>query len=111
METLKLSVSPALVCCIAPCLTCPEYSNSVLPVKTLTFKVADDEARVIRSLAANSNLNVSEFRQRRASETGAALAKPGRAQCRQTGAVVFSPLPENPPLTTEDVREMLAEFP
>ena len=80
-------------------------------MKTLTFKVTDDEARLIRSLATKASLSVSEFLRRRAAGSATAPVKPRRVRCRHTGAAIFGPLPQHPPLTTENVREMLAEFP
>jgi hypothetical protein len=95
----------------ADALTQRSKGNTVLPMKTLTFKVTEDEAFLIRSLAAKANLSVSEFLRRRAADLGAVQKKPGRVRCRRTGAIIFALLPQQPPLTTEDVRKMLADFP
>ena len=89
----------------------PTLGNTVLPVKTLTFKVTDDEARLIRSLAKKEKLSVSEYLRRRASGGRAATRVPGKVRCEFTGAIIFAPLPDLPPLDTESVREMLADFP
>jgi len=80
-------------------------------MKTLTFKVSDDEARLIRSLAKSEGLTVSEYLRRRARGKKGASRVPGRVRCEFTGAMIFAPLPEQPPLDTESVREMLADFP
>lgn len=78
---------------------------------TLSFKVTEDEAREIRRQAREARLSVSEFLRRRA--RGETLAAPSIecSECEFTGAVIFSGSAELPPLTTEAVREMLAEFP
>jgi hypothetical protein len=80
-------------------------------MKTLTFKVSDDEARLIRSLARREKLTVSEYLRRRASGARGAVGVPARVRCEFTGAMIFAPLPEQPPLDTASVREMLADFP
>jgi hypothetical protein len=80
-------------------------------MKTLTFKVTDDEARRIRFLSKRQNLSLSEYLRRRASGAGFGAAAPALIRCEFTGAMIFAPLPEQPPLTTETVRELLADFP
>ncbi|MEI6349559.1 MAG: hypothetical protein WCP06_00465 [Verrucomicrobiota bacterium] len=80
-------------------------------MKTLTFKVSDDEARLIRSLAKQQKLSVSEYLRRRARGGRAASGTPARVRCEFTGAMIFAPLSEQPPLDTEVVRELLADFP
>ncbi len=80
-------------------------------MKTLTFKVSDDEAQLIRSLARREKLTLSEYLRRRAGGGSAAPGVPGRVRCEITGAMIFAPLTGQPPFDTESVREMLADFP
>jgi len=80
-------------------------------MKTLTFKVSDDEARLIRSLARREKLSVSEYLRRRAGGGSGVARVPGRVRCEFTGAMIFAPAPGQPPFDTESVREMLADFP
>lgn len=77
---------------------------------TLSFKVSDDEARLIRALASRERLSLSEYLRRRASGVGEP-ALPERVKCELTGAKIFSPPPGQPPLTTAAVKEMLGDFP
>ena len=78
---------------------------------TLTFKVTDEEARRIRALARRQKLSVSEFLRRQA-QTGREEPRDiTRVVCAYTGAVIFGPAPGLPPLNTESVRGMLADFP
>ncbi len=77
---------------------------------TISFKVSEDEARRIRKSAKQQHLSVSEYLRRRA--TGAVEAAPvGKIRCDITGAEIFAPLAGGSALTTETVRQMLAEFP
>ena len=81
-------------------------------MRTLSFKVTDDEARLIRLLAKRERTSLSEYMRQRAmglAERESAL--PGKVRCPFTGAMVFAPLSGQPPLTTETVREMLSDFP
>lgn len=80
-------------------------------MKTLTFKVSDDEARLIRSLARREKLTLSEYLRRRASGANGGTGIPRRVKCKFTGALIFAPLAGYPPLDSESVREMLADFP
>ena len=77
---------------------------------TLSFKVSDDEARLIRALATRECLSLSEYLRRRASGAGEP-ALPERVRCELTGATIFAPPAGQPPLTTAAVKEMLGEFP
>ena len=79
-------------------------------MKTLTFKVTDDEARLIRSLAKREKLSVSEYLRRRAC-VGRTIGAPTQVKCEFTGAMIFAPLPDQPPMDTKLVREILADFP
>ena len=77
---------------------------------TLTFKVTDQEARLIRSRARKERVTVSEYLRRRASLSLAPARTPAKVRCPHTGAMIFAP--ENqPPLTTDAVRELLSDFP
>lgn len=78
---------------------------------TLTFKVTDDEARLIRSRARKERVTVSEYIRRRTSLSLAPGRKPTKVRCPRTGAMIFAPLDDEPPLTTEAVRALLADFP
>ena len=78
---------------------------------TISFKVSDDEARMIRVLAGKEGVSVSEFLRRRACISLPAPRKPARVRCPHTGALVFAAPAHLPPLTTETVRELLADFP
>lgn len=84
---------------------------TVLPVATLTFKVSEREARLIRSQARRERITVSEYLRRRASAPAAPARKPAKVRCVHTGAMIFAPLGDQPPLTTEAVRELLSDFP
>lgn len=77
---------------------------------TLSFKVSSTEARRIRRLAQDENLSLSEYLRRRASGQPTRPTKPGRTLCPLTGALVFAPLIDNAPLTTERVNEILGDF-
>jgi len=78
---------------------------------TITFKVTDDEARMIRARAKKEGISVSEYLRRRASGVMPASRKPRRVRCRHTGAMIFGAPENQPPLTTEAVRELLSDFP
>jgi len=80
-------------------------------VPTLTFKVTAVEARRIRSRARQEKLTVSEYLRRQASGRTGETVKPGRVRCAFTGALIFAPLANQPPLTTETVKEIMADFP
>ena len=87
------------------------FRITVLPVKTITFKVSDDEARLIRALAKQERSSLSEYLRRRASGTSRTAALPQKERCEFTSAMIFAPLPGQKAMTTASVREMLAEFP
>jgi len=78
---------------------------------TLSFKVTEAEARTIRREARREKLSVSEFLRRRAGTQVAGSSKPRLVRCPHTGAMVFAPVEDRPPLTTEVVRELLTDFP
>ena len=79
-------------------------------MKTISFKVSDEDARRIRRLARRERLTVSEFLRRRSVGEPSPRAVT-KTRCAHTGAEIFAPLPDEPPLTTGRVREMLSEFP
>jgi hypothetical protein len=78
---------------------------------TITFKVTEEEARLIRSRARKEGVTVSEYLRLRASAPPRSARKPGRIRCPLTGALIFAAPEGQPPLTTASVREMLADFP
>lgn len=78
---------------------------------TLTFKVTEEEARLIRSRARRERVTVSAYLRRRASLSLAPARKPARVRCPHTGATIFAPPDNQPPLTTDAVRALLADFP
>ena len=82
-------------------------------MQTLTFKVSDDEARLIRALAARERVTLSTYLRRRAGgrSLGAAPAAPKRIRCQHTGAMIFAALPHDSPLNTQVVKVLLTEFP
>ena len=80
-------------------------------VATISFKVSAEEARLIRSRASSEGLSVSEYLRRRARLAMPAPSSPRLVRCPHTGAMIFAALDDLPPLTTEAVRELLADFP
>jgi hypothetical protein len=81
-------------------------------MKTMSFRVSDDEARLIRSLAKREKLSLSEYLRRRASTVAEIKpAKIKRIRCKHTGAMIFAASPESLPLSTESVGELLVDFP
>jgi hypothetical protein len=81
------------------------------PMKTITFKVTEDEARFMRSRAKSEKISLSEYLRRRARLQEAVSQKPQLIKCRKTGAMIFAPLEGKAPLTTQSVRELLSDFP
>ena len=78
---------------------------------TISFKVSDDEARLIRSRATREGISISEYLRRRARLSMPDPPKPQLVRCRHTGAMIFAASEDQPPLGTEAVRELLADFP
>ena len=78
---------------------------------TISFKVSEDEARLIRSRARIEGVSVSEYLRRRARLPMPAAPKPEQVRCPHTGAMVFAAPEDLPPLTTETVRALLSDFP
>jgi hypothetical protein len=92
------------------CLIWPRRGNTVLLVKTISFKVSEDEDRRIRRQARRERLSLSAYLRRRATGAGGVKALK-KVRCEFTGAEIFAPVPDQSPLTTEEVREMLTDFP
>ena len=83
----------------------------ITTMATISFKVSEDEARLIRARARKEGMSVSEYLRRRAR-----LPTPGsrplrRVRCPHTGAMIFAAPDDQASLTTEMVRELLADFP
>lgn len=78
---------------------------------TLTFKVTLDEARRIKSEARSKKMTLSEYVRGRALSNGKPSEPVRLVRCKHTGAKIFSSPAGARPLTTETVREMLADFP
>lgn len=78
---------------------------------TISFKVSEEEARLIRSWARKEGLGVSEYLRRRARGPMHGVQKPRRLRCPHTGAMIFSARDDQSPLTTDTVRELLSDFP
>jgi hypothetical protein len=78
---------------------------------TLTFKIAENEARSLRAAARRAKLTLSEYLRRQIRMNLPSVRPVGTLKCRYTGAKIFAPAPHLPPLTTESVKEMLGEFP
>ncbi|MCB1226192.1 MAG: hypothetical protein KDK99_10310 [Verrucomicrobiales bacterium] len=78
-------------------------------MKTLTFKVTDDEERGIRREAKRLGMTLSEYLRRRIRGDGDGTVRVMKSEA--TGAPAFSSGGKLPPLTTESVKEMLADFP
>jgi len=79
-------------------------------MKTISFKVTEDEAHRIRQFARRERLSLSAYlRCRAAGSTPGGSG--GKVRCKFTGAEIFAAPAGAAPLTTEAVREMLADFP
>jgi hypothetical protein len=77
----------------------------------VTFKVTDEEARLIRSGARKERVTVSEYLRRRASLSLAPARKPAKVRCPHTGAMIFAWPDNQPRLTTSAVRALLSDSP
>lgn len=82
-----------------------------MPVKTITFKVSDEEAQMIRALAKSERTSLSEYLRRKATGTMPSTETLRRVRCEYTGAMIFDSSPGLSPLTTQNVSEILADFP
>jgi hypothetical protein len=78
---------------------------------TLTFKLDEDEARSLRAAARKAKLTLSEFLRRQIRRNAPKVPPVGKIKCRHTGVMIFAPASQLPPLTTQAVREILADFP
>ena len=78
---------------------------------SMTFKVTDEEARLIRARAKKERVTVSEYLRRRASLALTPVRKPVKVRCPHTGAMIFAAPDHQPPLTTDAVRQLVADFP
>ncbi len=78
---------------------------------TITFKITDEEARLLRSRARKERVTVSEYLRRRASLSLAPPRRPAKVRCPHTGATIFASPDHQPPLTMDTVRDLLADFP
>ena len=78
---------------------------------TISFKVREEEARLIRSRAAREGVSVSEYLRRRANLPLSAPAPPRLVRCARTGAMIFGALDDQARLDTATVRELLSDFP
>jgi len=79
-------------------------------VKTISFKVSDDEARRIRSQAKREQLSVSEYLRRRA--MGSSLrSEVMKTRCEFTGAEIFAAPAGEAPLSVSETRQLLSDFP
>ena len=78
---------------------------------TLSFKVSEDEARLIKARAHKEGVTVSEYLRRRARLPAPGSGTVEQVRCPHTGAMIFAALDDQPPLNTEAVRELLADFP
>lgn len=78
---------------------------------TISFKVSEEEARLIRSRAGREGVSVSEYLRRRAHIAISAPRQPRLVRCPRTGAMIFDALDAQAPLDAPAVRELLADFP
>ena len=80
-------------------------------MQTITFKVSDAEASLIRAKAKQERSSLSEYLRRRATGMSKESALPELGRCEFTGAMIFSPQPGLEGLTTATVRAILTDFP
>lgn len=78
---------------------------------TISFKVSEGDARSIRARARSEGVSVSEYLRRRACPSGPGSETWRQVRCPHTGAMILTGSGGQPPLTTEAVREILADFP
>jgi hypothetical protein len=83
----------------------------VMPMKTLSFRVSDEEAHLIRSRAKRENLTLSDYLRRQLGVRQPPSQLPTRMKCEFTGAMIFAPLTDQIPFDTESVRNTLSDFP
>ncbi len=79
-------------------------------MKTISFKLSEPDARRIRLAARREGITLSEYLRRRAvgNKPPEVIRK---LRCPHTGAEIFGPLPDAPPLTTTSVKQILGNFP
>jgi hypothetical protein len=80
-------------------------------VKTLTFKVSDDVARQLKDEARQERVSLSELVRRRLRAGSSDELLVSRELCPESGVEVFTSKGKLQPLTTEIVKEYLANFP
>jgi hypothetical protein len=78
---------------------------------TLTFKVSDADAQVLRRKARAAKTSLSELLRQRVLPRETVAGKVRLSRCRLTGAEIFAPVAGQAALTTQTVRELLADFP
>jgi hypothetical protein len=78
---------------------------------TLTFKLDDSEARVLRLAAKRAKLTLSEFLRQKLRAPNAMPPPVSLTTCPLTGATIFASAPHFPPLTTDLVKEIMQDFP
>lgn len=78
---------------------------------TLTFKVSDADAQVLRRKARAAKTSLSELLRRRVLSRETTAGKIKLSHCQFTGAEIFAPAAGQPALTTQSVSELLADFP
>jgi Family of unknown function (DUF6290) len=80
-------------------------------MKTLSFRASDDEAKLIRSLARQAGLSVSEFIRRQTISANEPEVAVTLVRCPITGAKIFGKLRGHAPLSTQMVKDLLSDFP
>ena len=78
---------------------------------TISVKVSEEEARLIRSRAGREGVSVSEYLRRRPNIAMSAPRFPPLVRCPRTGAMIFGALDDRTPLDTATVRELLSDWP
>ena len=78
---------------------------------TITFKVSDADAQVLRRKARAAKTSLSELLRQRLLLRKAPAVKIKLTRCKLTGAEIFAPTARLAALTTQSVGEMLADFP
>ena len=78
---------------------------------TITFKVSNADARRLRQRARAAKTSLSDLLRQRVLEKKTVGGRIKLSRCPITGAEIFSPQEGLSPLTTETVRDILADFP
>ena len=78
---------------------------------TITFKVSNADAQRLRQRARAAKTSLSELLRQRVLEKKTPGGKIRLSRCPITGADIFTPEAGLPVLTTDTVRDILAEFP